>query len=143
MRNVRILAAVGPLVAAVVLTAPAQAADRFAVELADTQGFEGLPGSFTSTIPGCPTGSSTTERAMVQLRPGVFRGTRTFTCDSGIGSVTVNLSARFGDDGSVGTWAVTSGTGAFSGVRGAGRLVGTPLPDGILDTYAGTVTIVS
>lgn len=143
MRNARILAGVVPLLAAVVLTAPAHAAERFAVELADAQSFEGGVGTFTSTIPGCPTGSSTTERAMVQLRPGVFRGTRTFTCDSGIGSVTVNLSARFGEGGSVGTWAVVSGTGAFSGVRGAGRLVGTPLPDGILDTYTGTVTVVS
>ena len=143
MRNARIIAGVVALLAAGMLfAAPAQAADRFDAVLADAENFEGLPGTFTSNIPGCPTGTSTTERGMVQFRPGVFRGTRTFTCDSGIGSVTVNLSARFGEGGSVGTWAVVSGTGAFVGVHGAGKLVGTPITDGILDTYTGTVTVV-
>ena len=143
MRNARIIAGVIPLLAAGVLfAAPAQAADRFDAVLADAENFEGLPGTFTSNIPGCPTGTSTTERGMVQFRPGVFRGTRTFTCDSGIGSVTVNLSARFGEGGSVGTWAVVSGTGAFVGVHGAGKLVGTPITDALLDTYTGTVTVV-
>ena len=144
MRNARIVAGVVPLLAAGVLfAAPAHAADRFDVVLADTENFEGLPGTFTSNIPGCPTGTSTTDRGMVQFRPGVFRGTRTFTCDSGIGSVTVNLSARFGEGGSVGTWSIASATGAFAGVHGAGKLVGTPLTDGILDTYTGTVTVVA
>jgi hypothetical protein len=142
MRKATTLAGIVPLLAAAVMSAPAQAADRFAVELADTQSFDGLPGSFTSNIPGCPTGTSTTDRAMTQLRPGVFRGTRTFTCSSGVGSVTVNLSARFGEGGSVGTWSVVGGTGAFAGVHGAGKLAGTPLPDGIRDTYTGTVSVV-
>jgi hypothetical protein len=143
MRNARIIAGIVALTApGVLFAAPAQAADRFDVVLADAQSFEDVPGTFTSNIPGCPTGVSTTERAMVQFRPGVFRGTRTFTCDSGIGSVTVNLSARFGEGGSVGTWAIAGGTGAFSDVHGAGRLVGTPLTEGILDTYTGTVTVV-
>jgi hypothetical protein len=143
MRNAKIRAAIIPVLASGVLfAAPAQAVDRFEVHLADTQSFEELPGTFTSNIVGCPTGTSTTERGMVQFRPGVFRGTRTFTCDSGIGSVTVNLSARFGEGGSVGTWSIASGTGAFVDVHGAGKLVGTPLTDGILDTYTGTVTVV-
>jgi hypothetical protein len=142
MRKATTLAGIVPLLAAAVLATPAHAADRFAVELADSQTFDGSATTFTSTIPGCPTGTSSTDRAMTQLRPGVFRGTRTFTCASGIGSVTVNLSARFGEGGSVGTWSVVGGTGAFVGVHGAGKLIGTPLPDGILDTYTGTVSVV-
>jgi len=141
MRKATILSGLVPLLVAAVVSAPAQAADRFTVELADAQNFDTGTSTFTSNIPGCPTGTSTTQRAMTQFGPGVFSGTRTFTCASGVGSVTVNLSARFGEGGSVGTWSVVSGTGAFVGVHGAGRLVGTPLPDGILDTYTGTVSV--
>ena len=143
MKNVRVIAGAVPvLVASVLIAAPAQAGERFTVELADVQNFVGVPGTFTSNIPGCATGRSYDVRGMVQFRPGVFRGTRMFVCDSGIGSVTANLSARFGEGGSVGTWSMVAGSGAFSGVHGAGRLVGTPLEDGIRDDYTGTVTVV-
>ena len=142
MRTGRVIAgAVSIVVTGALFGAPAQAAERFTVEVSDTQNFVGVPGTFTSNIPGCPTGRSYDVRGMVQFRPGVFRGTRMFVCDSGIGSVTVNVSARFGEGGSVGTWSVVSGSGAFSDVHGAGRLVGTPLQDGILDHYTGTVTV--
>ena len=137
-----IAGAVPVLVASVLFAAPAEAGERFAVELADVQNFVGVPGTFTSNIPGCPTGRSYDVRGMTQFGPGVFRGTRMFVCDSGIGSVTVNLSARFGEGGSVGTWSIVKGTGAFSRVHGAGGLVGTPLEDGIRDNYTGTVTVV-
>lgn len=143
MRKLRIIASAIPvLVAGALFGAPAQAADRFTVEVADVQDLEAGTGTFTSNIPGCSTGESFTLRGMVQFRPGVFRGTREFVCDSGIGSVTVNLSARFGEGGSVGTWSIASGTGAFSGVHGAGKLVGVPHPDGIQDNYTGTVTVI-
>lgn len=138
-----IAGAVPILVAGLLFPAPAQAGERFAVQLSDTQNFEDLPGTFTSNIPGCPTGESFTLRGMAQFHGdgGVFRGTRMFVCDSGIGSVTANLSARFGEDGSVGTWSLVGGSGAFSGVHGAGKLVGTPVTDGIRDDYTGTVTV--
>lgn len=116
---------------------------RLTVELADVEDLEGAPGSFTSNIPGCPSGETITIRAMAQFHGGggVFRGTRVFVCDSGIGTVTVNLSARFGEGGSVGSWSIVDGSGAFSGVHGAGKLVGVPHPDGIQDNDAGTVTV--
>jgi len=142
MRKMRVIAGAVPvLVTGLLFAAPAEAGERFALELADVQNFVGVPGTFTSNIPGCATGRSYDVRGMVQLRPGVFRGTRMFVCDSGIGSVTVNLSARFGDGGSVGSWSIVAGSGAFSRVHGAGGLVGTPLEDGIQDNYTGTVTV--
>lgn len=144
MRKLSVISSAMPvLVATALFGAPAQAADRFAVELSDVQGLDTGTGTFTSNIPGCETGASTTIRAMAQFHGGggVFRGTRVFECDSGIGSVTVNLSARFGEGGSVGTWSIASGSGAFAGVHGAGKLVGVPHPDGIQDNYTGTVTI--
>jgi hypothetical protein len=144
MRKLSVISSTIPvLVAGVLFGAPAQAADRFSVELSDVQGFDGGNGSFTSNIPGCATGKSITIRAMAQFPrgTGVFRGTRVFVCDSGIGTVTVNLSARFGEGGSVGTWSIASGTGELAGARGAGKLVGVPHPDGIQDNYTGTVTV--
>ena len=143
MKNVRVIASTVPvLLASVLFAAPAEAGERFAAELTDVQNFVGVPGTFTSSIPECPTGRSYDVRGMVRFGPDVFRGTRMFVCDSGIGSVTVNVSARFGESGSVGTWSIVAGSGAFSRVHGAGRLVGTPLEDGIQDNYTGTVTVV-
>lgn len=142
MRPGRVIARAVPILAAgLLLAAPAQADERIFVELSNAQGSEGVPGTFSSNIPGCATGRSYDVRAMAQLRPGVFRGTRMFMCGSGIGSVTVNLSARFGDGGAVGTWSVKAGTGAFSTVHGAGSLTGTPLETGFLDHFTGTVTV--
>lgn len=125
----------------VVAAAPAQAGSRFAVVLTDDQVFGAASSTFTSNIPGCATGTSTTVRDMTQQRPGVFRGTRVFACDSGAATFTVNLSARFGEGGSIGTWSVIGSTGVLGDVHGAGKLVGTPLQDGIRDTYTGTVTV--
>ena len=126
---------------ALVLAPAAQAAERFSVQLVDAQIFGADNGTFTSNIPGCATGKSYTLRAMVQERAGIFQGTREFVCDSGVGSVTVNLSARFGEGGSVGTWSIVRATGDLAGARGAGKLAGTPIEGGISDAYAGTVTV--
>lgn len=136
------LGAAPVLVAGLLVTAsPAQAGTRVPVLLVDDQVFGAETSTFTSNIPGCPTGTSTTLRGMVRERPGVFRGTREFVCNSGVASFTVNLSARFGEGGSVGTWSVIESTGVLGDVHGAGTLVGTPLPGGIQDTYTGTVTV--
>ena len=134
-------AATTVVAAALVLAPAAQAADRFQVELVDSQVFDADTGTFTSNIPGCATGESFTLRGMVADRAGVFRGTREFVCDSGVGSVTVNLSARFGEGGSVGTWSIVAASGDLSGARGAGKLSGTPIEGGISDAYTGTVTV--
>jgi hypothetical protein len=142
MQKPHVITAVPVVMAALLLTAsPAEAGTRVPVVLVDDQVFGSETSTFTSDIPGCPTGTSTTIRGMVQDRAGVFRGTRVFTCDSGAASFTVNLSARFGEGGSVGTWSVIGSTGVLGDVHGAGTLVGTPLPGGIRDTYSGTVTV--
>ena len=142
-QRMAVIASTVPLVAAMALgPAPAaEAAERFSVVVVDDQSFTGEPGRFTSNIPGCPTGSSVTPRAMVQEMAGVFRGTRTFVCDSGLATFTVNLSARFGEGGSAGTWSLVASTGMLGVPHGAGKLVGVPRPEGIIDTYTGTVTI--
>ena len=134
-------AATTAVVSVLVLAPAAQAAERFPVQLVDAQIFSSEVGTFTSNIPGCPTGKSYTLRGMVAERAGVFRGTREFVCDSGVGSVTVNLSARFGEGGSVGTWSIVQASGDLAGAHGAGKLAGTPIVGGISDAYTGTVTV--
>lgn len=143
MKRPYVITAVPLVMAAALLVtaAPAEAGTRVPVVLVDDQVFGSETSTFTSDIPGCPTGTSTTIRGMVQDRAGVFRGTRVFTCDSGAASFTVNLAARFGEGGSVGTWSVIGSTGVLGDVHGAGTLVGTPLPGGIRDTYSGAVTV--
>jgi hypothetical protein len=142
MKKPHVITAIPVLVAALLATAsPVQAGTRVPVRLVDDQVFDTGISTFTSDIPGCPTGTSTTLRGMVQQRAGVFSGTRVFTCDSGAATFTVKLSARFDEGGSVGTWSVIGSTGALGDVHGAGTLVGTPLPGGIRDTYSGTVTV--
>jgi hypothetical protein len=142
MKKPHVITAIPVLVAALLATAsPVQAGTRVPIRLVDDQVFDTGTSTFTSDIPGCATGTSTTLRGMVQQRAGVFSGTRVFTCDSGAATFTVKLSARFDEGGSVGTWSVIGSTGALGNVHGAGTLVGTPLPDGIRDTYVGTVTV--
>jgi hypothetical protein len=143
MKKVTVVMCGAPvLVAGLLVTAsPVQAGARFPVELVDVQVFGSETSTFTSNIPGCPTGTSSTLRAMASDPPGVFRGTRVFVCDSGAASFTVNLSARFGGGQSVGTWSVIGSTGVLGDVHGAGKLVGTSFGAGIRDTYTGTVTV--
>jgi hypothetical protein len=143
MRKATVIICAAPVLVSGLLAAaaPAQAATRFQVVLVDEQVFGEETSTFTSNIPDCETGTSTTIRGMVREGPGVFRGTREFVCDSGAASFTVNLSARFDEDGSVGRWSVIRSSGVLGDVHGAGSLVGTPLPDGIRDTYTGTVTV--
>lgn len=134
-------AATAVVAGALVVAPPAQAAERFSVRVVDAQVFGAEYGTITSNIPDCPTGRSYTLSGVVQDRAGVFRGTREFVCDSGVGSVTVILSARFGEGGSVGTWSIVTSSGDLSGVHGAGKLAGTPIAGGISDVYTGTVSV--
>jgi hypothetical protein len=57
--------------------------------------------------------------------------------DSGL---TVSLKARFGPEGSTGTWTLADAWGAYAGVKGSGSLVGIPRSETILDDiYTGVV----
>ena len=101
---------------------------------------EGAVSTFTSTVDGCESGTVTTLRN--QLRGsrhfGIFNGFKLFECSDG-GSFVVRLQAKFGDFGSVGTWAITGGDGGFEDLAGSGTLVGTPTATGINDVYDGTL----
>jgi hypothetical protein len=66
-----------------------------------------------------------------------------FTCDDLSGTFDVRMVVRLDEttDSTTAHWRIVGGTGAYSGLRGGGWLVGTPIvPDeSILDIYDGRV----
>lgn len=91
----------------------------------------------------CPSGTATTDFGHFGGgdRAGSFHLTKTFVCDDGSGSFTISVNAAtvFGSPTDQGGWAVRSGTGAYTTLRGGGNVVGTYVPDGIIDSYTGSV----
>ena len=96
------------------------------------------PAEFTASVPGCESGVVTDidPWAMPHHMGGIFRGTKSFACADG-GGFDLQLTARYGPSGSVGTWQVVSGSGDFAGLKGSGSLVGIPTGGGIDDVYTG------
>jgi hypothetical protein len=93
----------------------------------------------------CPEGTATTDFKKFggsgQSRAGSFHLTKTLDCADGSGSFTivVNAATVFGSPGDQGGWAVLSGTDDYATLSGGGRLVGTYVEDGIVDTYTGSL----
>jgi len=133
------------MILAVAAVGPVSAGSKIAVTMTVTTTFDGIPDAFTATgIPDCEWGSVYDVGAHVQFTPshGVFAGYKLFDCeDSGTTGFVVRLNSRFGEDGSVGTWAVVDAWGSLAGVSGAGRQTGDPIENGIVDSYFGMVIV--
>lgn len=73
---------------------------------------------------------------------GTFHLIKTLTCDDGSGTFQIKVEASTAptSPGTIGGFAVVGGTGDYTGLRGAGSLVGTGTPDGIVDVYTGRLT---
>lgn len=79
----------------------------------------------------------------------IFTGTKSISCDAGDLTLRYRASVRGCATSDFGFWRVTGGTGAFSGARGAGFLVGTYTggagtncdSTGIDDRYTGVVVL--
>lgn len=71
-----------------------------------------------------------------------FHLIKTLTCDDGSGSFMIRVDAATAptSPGTIGGFAVVGGTGDYSGLHGAGALVGTNRPSGILDVYTGRLS---
>jgi hypothetical protein len=97
--------------------------------------------AFESDLAGCEAGTVVDGPGKVHDTPGggVYNGDKEFTCAGGEAGFTVTLKARFGEDGSTGSWNVKAGWGQLDGLKGSGSLVGTPTDAGIDDVYTGTV----
>jgi hypothetical protein len=103
--------------------------------------FDAKPDAFESTLPGCRRGTVTDVSPMPRYTPwgGVFSGTKVFACKGGSGGFAVALQARFGADGSTGTWTISDGWGDYADLAGSGSLSGVPVDGGIDDHYVGTL----
>ena len=75
---------------------------------------------------------------------GTFHLIKTLTCDddSGTFQILVDAAGAPSSPGTLGGFAVVGGTGDYTGLRGAGSLVGTGTDVGIMDVYTGRLTIV-
>jgi hypothetical protein len=145
MHRLLATAAVLGLLLAAVAVAPVAAGNKTAVTMTVATTFDEFADAFTATgIPGCEWGSVYDVGAHVQFTPrhGVFAGYKLFDCeDSGTNGFVVRLNSRFGEGGSVGTWAVVDAWGSLAGMSGAGGQTGDPIENGISDSYFGMVIL--
>lgn len=92
----------------------------------------------------CPAGDSVSSNlSIVGGRGGqTFHLDKTLTCADGSGSLTIHVDAATSigtAGGDQGGWSVVSGTGAWAGASGGGRLVGDYTPTGVTDHYTGSL----
>jgi hypothetical protein len=91
----------------------------------------------------CPAGTATTDfhKFAGGGTAGSFHLTKTLDCTDGSGSLTIEVNAAtvFGSPIDQGGWGVLDGTGDYAGLSGGGNLVGTYVPDGIIDVYTGSL----
>ena len=113
------------------------------VEIVAHTDFTSDVSEFDATLDGCESGTVVNgENATAHFTPwgGVFNGDKEFTCAGGLSGFTLRLRARFGGDGSTGSWTVASGWGALDGLKGSGTLTGVVASEVILDDiYTGSV----
>lgn len=125
------------------LAAPVASVERQAISITATTTFDEVIDTFVADgLPGCSSGTVENGPANVAFTRthGVFAGFKVFDCGSDSGFV-LRLNAQFGEGGSFGTWSVVDAWGSVDGMRGAGKLTGDPIENGILDMYEGTVTL--
>jgi hypothetical protein len=127
-----------------VAVAPVAAADTQAVSITVTTTFDEIPDAFTGDgLPDCSDGLVEGGPAHVQFAPalGMFAGFKVFYCAGTDSGFVLRLNARFGPNGSVGTWSVVDAWGSLDGMAGSGVLTGDPIEGGIIDHYEGTVVL--
>lgn len=126
-----------------VMAAPAAGASRGSIAIDAPTTFDEIPDTFSASgIPGCATGIVENGPVNFAFPPphGIYAGYKVFFCDGSDSGFVLRLNARFGSEGSVGTWAVIRAWGDVAGMDGSGPLTGEPIDNGILDHYRGTAT---
>ena len=143
MRKAAAVAAGAALLFSAGTAAPAAAVPSGApVLIIAHTGFESDVALFDASIAGCEAGTVVNGNVKLAFTPwgGVFNGDKEFTCAGGLSGFTLRLRARFGGDGSTGSWTVASGWGDLVGLKGSGTLTGIVVSDVLLDDiYTGTV----
>ena len=140
--RIRAVAAVGAIVLLLLVPMTVSAASMTVITLNSVSSGE----TFTATGGViCASGTATTDfhhfGGSFASRAGSFHLTKTLVCDDDSGSFTivVNAATVFGSPNDQGGWAVLDGDGAYATLSGGGMLVGTYVPDGIIDVYTGSL----
>ena len=132
------------LLAIAIGVAPVAAASRGSVTIDVMTTFDDVPDSFAALgLADCATGTAEngSEKIIFSTGQGVFAGYKVFSCDGSDTGFVLRLNARFGSDGSVGTWSVVDAWGSLAGMHGAGPLIGTVIDEiTIVDHYTGAVS---
>ena len=144
MRKTAAVAAGAALLFSAGTAAPAVAVPSGSpVEIVAHTDFTSDVSEFDASLDGCESGTVVNgDNATAHFTPwgGVFSGDKEFTCAGGLSGFTLRLRARFGGDGSTGSWTVASGWGDLVGLKGSGTLTGIVVSDVLLDDiYTGTV----
>jgi hypothetical protein len=110
----------------------------------------GSPGTFQTSLGSglCATGT-TSDNNIGQLfstggqsnRHIIFHDQKTFTCDDGSGTFTMNLQVMlvFGNPADSFSWRIVGGTGAYTNLHGTGSGVGLEFANSVDDSYTGSV----
>jgi hypothetical protein len=107
----------------------------------------GSPGTF-ATSPSdaglCASGTTTDVSFATGYHSGnhiLFHDIKTFTCDDGSGTFTLNLQVMLQGNNSADSfnWSVMSGTGAYTDLHGTGSGVGLEGSNEVDDFYTGSV----
>ena len=127
-----------------VAVAPVAAAGTQDISITVITTFDESPDTFTAEgLPDCSEGIVDNGPAHVEFAPavGIFAGFKVFLCAGTDSGLVLRLNARFGPNGSVGTWSVVDAWGSLAGMHGAGKLTGDPIEGGIIDQYEGIVVL--
>lgn len=132
---------IGAMTAVLIVAAPVAAGDnKVRIEL-DVNLATGLE-AFEASGAFCAAGTAVSTPAVVTGHlPGrlQFHLEKTLTCDDGSGTLVIALDATMTFTGTVGGWSIAGGTGAYEGVNGGGRVVGTGDGSIIHDVYTGSI----
>jgi hypothetical protein len=145
MRNARLGLAIGLLGA--LLVAPTASAAAPPTTTIQIDIVFGVSEDFTTTGGVlCPSGTAVTDPVFAAgfgrmgRGAGTFHLIKTLTCDDGSGTFQIKVNAGPTPTGTIGSFAVMGGTGAYEGLNGGGMLVGTATDVGITDLYTGRLT---
>jgi hypothetical protein len=139
MRRIGFLGAIGATVLLLAGAGGAVAATKVTITLTSVSSGE----TFTTTGGVlCATGTATTDFDHFGGGnvAGSFHLTKTLVCDDGTLTIKVDAATVFGSPTDQGGWSVIGGTEGYASLHGGGNIVGTYVPDGIIDLYTGVVT---
>ena len=129
------------------MAGPASASPPQPVTITVLTGFDEIPDPFTAT------GDVVCDEGVVSNTFALITGGQSnthaqilvgkhFVCSDGTFDILLRVKLSFATEDTAGTWSVHSGTGAYAGLHGSGRITGDRMgEESILDVFTGTMHI--